>query len=225
MAAICPMPSATPEEMYPSCRRSVISSCKITNTSFCNYDLQTCRIDFSDKAYLLIVKTLWKTLSELRHLLGRIFNGPSIQIDGTPSPSGQRVVYFCRFDTNTLSPDLDRSNDFSNWGNVVVKVSQDVSPQQIAYLQKEIEILNGLQSPHYPRLLYNNIYTHDPETEAPLDFRIFVTIEEHIVSKVARDLTSKYRTQAELIELLKRLVMPFPCCGNIQSDSSPRFEA
>jgi serine/threonine protein kinase len=144
---------------------------------------------------------------ELRRLLGRIFNCPSIQIEGTPSPSGQRVVYFCKFDTNTLSPDpWTDPRIAANWGNVVVKVSQDVSPQQIAYLQKEIEILNGLQSPHYPRLLYNNIYTHDPETEALLDFRIFVTIEEHIVSKSLRDLTSKYRNQAELIELLKRLV-------------------
>lgn len=151
-----------------------------------------------------------KDSPELRSLLGNIFKHPGIQIEGVAPPSGQRVVYFSKFDAPKAS-DIAVSGSWIDpekvldWGAVVVKVSQGLSPEGIAYLQKEIEILNGLHSPHYPKLLYNNIYTHDPETDALLDFRLFITIEEYIESQPLRAVVHEYTAETDILGLLDKL--------------------
>jgi len=109
---------------------------------------------------------------ELQKLLIRLL--PGLIIDATVKASGQRAVYFCHFEENDDSP------EFFNWGNVVLKVAEELQPKEIAYLQNEILILNKLKSPYYPMLYYNEVFTHDPDTEDRLENRIFVTVEEKI---------------------------------------------
>ena len=111
---------------------------------------------------------------QLRLLLAHFY--PSIQIQQNLRPSGQRVVYFCCFVApNQDSPDQP---DWSHWGNVVLKLAADIHPIVIARLEKEREILDGLDSIYFPRLKHYDVLTADPETDEKLDQRLFVTIEE-----------------------------------------------
>jgi len=134
----------------------------------------------------------------LRTLLTALL--PGVVISGSPKASGQRVVYFCHFEAPT--PRQDREN----WGQVVVKISEGISAEQIAYLEKEIEILNSLKSAHYPALLWNGTFTENPRTGEKLLNHLFITIEERIESQPLRDVVAKYRTEKSMILLLSALV-------------------
>lgn len=134
----------------------------------------------------------------LRQLLGRLL--PGLVISKSPSPSGQRVVYFCHFNANASSAGREKL------GQVVLKVSEGISASQIAYLEKEILILNSLKSKHYPRLLLNGAFTEDPLTSDKLPHRLFVTIEERINAEPLRALVGRYRDERAVIELLCGLV-------------------
>lgn len=92
------------------------------------------------------------------------------------------------------------------WGNVVVKVSEGVSAAQIAYLEKEIEILNSLKSAHYPALLWSGTFTEDPRTNEKLPNRLFVTTEERIDSHPLRGVMANYRAPRAMLALLDDLV-------------------
>jgi hypothetical protein len=72
---------------------------------------------------------------ELRELISKLL--PGLHIQSVASPSGQRVVYFAIFKPPALRQRI-------NWGQVVVKVSEQLSARQIAYLEKEIHLLNSL---------------------------------------------------------------------------------
>lgn len=100
---------------------------------------------------------------------------PGLTIDGVPSPSGQRVVYFCHFDASTC-----QQPDWVKWGSVVLKVSEGVSAQVIAYMQREIEVLKRLGRGGFPALLYDEVINVDPKTERPLRYLRIVTIEERV---------------------------------------------
>lgn len=137
--------------------------------------------------------------ADLRGFLTLIM--PGLVIDGVPAPSGQRVVYFCHFDSATCE-----TPEWLEWGNVVLKVSEGVSTQAIAYIQREIKILNELNSPGYPKLLYDDVITHHPESEDRLRYSRFVTIEERIESNPLNEVLDQYKTEESVMNLLYDLI-------------------
>jgi hypothetical protein len=98
--------------------------------------------------------------AEIRAILSHLF--PGVCFDSNALASGQRLVYFCHFEQCPDTPPLQ--GQWSTWGNVVIKVSEDVHPSIIARLEKEREILNQLNSRYYPRLLYHDVFRDDPRT-------------------------------------------------------------
>ena len=95
------------------------------------------------------------------------------------------------------------------WLNGVIlflKVTEELNPTQIAYLQKEIEILNNLNSPYYPKLFFNTVFTNEPDTENKLRKRLFVTIEERVKADPLSNNMSKYRSIKSVVNLLEKLV-------------------
>jgi serine/threonine protein kinase len=138
----------------------------------------------------------------LRSLLLNLL--PGLTISATPRPSGQRVVFFCRFEPRAVGKTEPRQR--ATWGEVVLKASEGIHPAQIAYLQKEIDILNSLHSKHYPKLHWNETFTEDPTTGDKLPHRLFVTIEERIAAEPLSALTARYCTEANVLKLLDGLV-------------------
>jgi len=143
-------------------------------------------------------------LSDSPHLR-QILSGllPGLNISSTPKASGQRVVYFCSFDPHPVKG--TKPTKRGEWGKVVLKVSEGIDPTQIAYLQKEIEILNGFKSQHYPRLHWNDIYSEDVNGN-PLPHRLFVTIEERIAAKPLSALMGKYHKDKDACVLTRAIV-------------------
>lgn len=135
---------------------------------------------------------------DLRHFLCRLY--PGLIFDGVPAPSGQRVVYFCHFD------DTCQDSKWAEWGDIVLKVSEGVSAQAIAYIQREIEILNNLAHPGYPVLLFDDVISEDPDTEERLKPRLFVTIEERINAHPLSEVVTKFSNEISVIELLSKLI-------------------
>ncbi len=138
---------------------------------------------------------------QCRELLSHLF--PTLDIETNLRPSGQRLVYFCRFGNggqDTLQAHWD------HWGPVVLKVSEDVHPTVIARLEKEREILNGLCSPFFPRLLYCDVFSNDPITDTRLPYRLFVTIEERIDGVPLTECRGTFSTEAAVARLMFELV-------------------
>jgi serine/threonine protein kinase len=136
----------------------------------------------------------------LRVLLTHFF--PGIQIQQNLRPSGQRLVYFCQF---TSGEGLGAG--WEAWGDVALKISQDIAPFAIARLEKERDILNDLRSEYFPRLLYSQVFTEDPDdSEEKLEFRLFVTIEERIVGHPLCECRSAYLQESKTVDLLRRLL-------------------
>lgn len=140
--------------------------------------------------------------SALRDLLVNLL--PGLEISATPRASGQRVVFFCRFDPKAVGKTEPRQR--ATWGDLVLKVSEGIHASQIAYLQKEIEILNSLHSIHYPKLYWNETFTEDPRTGDRLPHRIFVTIEERIAAEPLSAVATRFRTEKEVVKFLSGLV-------------------
>jgi len=138
----------------------------------------------------------------LRSLLGNLL--PGLAISHTPRASGQRVVYFCSFAAAAVGKTEPRLR--ATWGDVVLKVSEGIHPSQIAYLQKEIDILNSLRSFHYPKLYWNEIFTEDPTTGEKLLCRLFVTIEERIAAAPLSAVLEQFQTESQVACFLSRLV-------------------
>jgi serine/threonine protein kinase len=136
----------------------------------------------------------------LRVLLTHFF--PGIEIQQNLRPSGQRLVYFCRF---TSGEGLRAG--WESWGEVALKISQDIHPFAIARLEKERDILNDLASEFFPRLLHSQVFTEDPDdSEEKLEFRLFVTIEERIVGHPLCDCRDAYLQESKTVELLRQLL-------------------
>jgi serine/threonine-protein kinase len=138
---------------------------------------------------------------QCRELLGHLF--PTVDIESNLRPSGQRLVYFCRFRDSTPGT---LQADWHQWGPVVLKISEDVHPTVIARLEKEREILNGLHSPFFPRLLYYDVFSSDPITDTRLPYRLFVTIEERIEGGPLTDCRAVFSREAAVSRLLLALV-------------------
>ncbi len=134
----------------------------------------------------------------LKHLF------PSVVIErAVPTPSGQRLVYFCSFSDRS---DVPAQRDWHKWGSVVLKISEDVHPSVIARLEKEISILNTLKSEFYPRPLYNDPFSEDPITEQKFPNRLFITIEERIDGIPLTSCVDRFREEKSVLTLLVKLV-------------------
>jgi serine/threonine protein kinase len=135
----------------------------------------------------------------LRVLLTHFF--PGIEIQQNLRPSGQRLVYFCRFASGE-----GLRLGWETWGEVALKISQDIGPFAIARLEKERDILDDLHSEFFPRLLYSQVFTEDPESDEKLEFRLFVTIEERIAGRPLCDCRGLYLQESKTVDLLRRLL-------------------
>ena len=140
--------------------------------------------------------------ADLRAFLSQLY--PELVIDGVAAASGQRVVYFCHF-TQPIEPEHSRS-DWHSWGAVVLKVSEGLSAQVVAYFQREIEILNTLNHPGYPNLLFDEVISDDPITEDRLRYRRFITIEERIESQPLSAVRERFNSEKSVIDLLLKIV-------------------
>jgi serine/threonine-protein kinase len=136
---------------------------------------------------------------ELRQLLLHFF--PGIRIQQNLLPSGQRLVYFCRF-----AVDADTPAHWVEWGDVVLKISEDIHPTVIARLEKERDILNELKSPFFPTLLYYQVFTDDPHNDEKLPCRLFATIEERIAGEPLSSCKAAFSQQVQAVNLLQQLV-------------------
>jgi len=136
----------------------------------------------------------------MRDMLESLF--PGLRISNTPKPSGQRLVYFCSFDP-TECDDPERQA----WGNCVMKISQGLSPQSVAYIQREIDILNSLASPNFPKLLFNDIYSEDPISEEKFPFPLFITFEERIDGRALSACMKDFSDELAVSKLIRDLVL------------------
>ena len=125
---------------------------------------------------------------------------PGLTINSTPQPSGQRVVYFCKFEG------IDAPPQMIEWGEIVLKVTEELSSRQVAYLQREIEILNSLNSPHYPKLCFNEVFTHEPNSDNKLEKRLFVTIEERINAEPLSKKMGEYKDINSVVDFLEKMI-------------------
>ena len=140
--------------------------------------------------------------AEIRERIRHLF--PGINIDSNALASGQRLVYFCHFLDRDGVPDAQRV--WAKWGAVVLKISEDVHATVIARLEKEREILNSLDSPYYPRLLYCDVFSEDPVTELRFQHRLFITIEERIDGLPLDCCRDRFATEPAAIAFLSKLV-------------------
>ena len=133
--------------------------------------------------------------NEVRRIIAGLV--PQVTITGTPKPSGQRLVYFV---------DIHDAVQQAPCGPAVLKISKGASARAIAYLQKEIDVLRQLNSPHFPTLYYNDAFSHDPDSEEPLDERFFITIEERIHGNTLAAVKRDYQHPKAALEILIQLV-------------------
>lgn len=129
---------------------------------------------------------------------------PSLEIERPLAESGQRVVYLAHFEdakipADVTLPDGDDPDEkpflhgWQAWGDIVIKVVAGASSETIARLQAEADILQEVRPANFPKLLYCNLFTENPVTEESLPDRLYVTVEEFIVSKPLSDLLASYR--------------------------------
>jgi serine/threonine protein kinase len=137
--------------------------------------------------------------SNLRQLLTHLF--PGICIQENLRPSGQRLVYFCEFRSDPAAP-----SHWADWGDVVLKISEDIHPSVIARLEKERDILNELKSRFFPTLLFYQVFTDDPIRDEKLPYRLFVTIEERIKGEPLSSCQFVFSGQPRAVNLLRELV-------------------
>lgn len=134
---------------------------------------------------------------------------PSLVIDAVAKESGQRVVYFAHFDDSLipadLPPEVDYLNGWSSWGNVVAKVVSGIDANSLSYLQREIELLKEIDSPHFPKLRFSELFTENPLTDEHLFDKLFITIEERVASQPLSAITHKYNTEVSIADLLIKL--------------------
>jgi serine/threonine protein kinase len=125
---------------------------------------------------------------------------PSLMIESVAAASGQRVVYFARFDDSLIPEDVPLDSSFLRgwqaWGQVVVKVVSGASAAELSRLEAESKILQSVKPSRFPTLRFSNLFTENPVSDDPLSSPLYVSIEDFIES----------RTLSELID-------DFVCCS------------
>lgn len=135
---------------------------------------------------------------------------PSLIIDRPLTESGQRVVYLARFDDSLIPDDVPPPDGkdpdqkpflhgWQAWGDIVVKVVSGADSETISRLQAEAAILGEVRPTAFPRLLYDNLFYENPVTEERLAERLYVTVEEFIVSKPLNEVMGEYRGSEERV--------------------------
>ncbi len=116
---------------------------------------------------------------------------PSLVIEEVAAQSGQRVVYFGRFDDTLIPADVPPPIDgqpaflhgWDQWGRIVIKVVAGASADALTRLQAETAILEELRPKNFPTLRFCNLFIENPVTDEPLPQNLFVSIEEFVKSK------------------------------------------
>jgi serine/threonine protein kinase len=112
---------------------------------------------------------------------------PSLLIDHVAAESGQRVVYFGRFDDALIPEDVPADSPFLRgwqaWGKVVVKVVSGASPEALTRLEAESRILRELKPAQFPALRFANLFVDNPVTDDRLAQTLYVSIEELVESQ------------------------------------------
>lgn len=147
-------------------------------------------------------------ITDSQYLRGMLANHyPGINIQGVAKTSGQRVVYFCTFaDFVVELPEGQENRAWSQWGQVVVKVSNTPSIESITRLSKEIELLKQLNSSFFPTLYYHELLTFDPSNEMPLEVKLLVTVEERVPSRPLSECMEAFASQKAATTLLTSLI-------------------
>jgi serine/threonine-protein kinase len=136
---------------------------------------------------------------------------PSLVIEHALAPSGQRVVYLARFDDSLIPDEVRRAEtqrlqeldpddpddqpfllEWEAWGQVVVKVVSDANNDTIMRLEAEVEVLAELRPANFPKLHYAALIKNNPETDEPLDKRLYVSIEEFIPGNALEAIWPEY---------------------------------
>lgn len=117
---------------------------------------------------------------------------PSLQIDTVAATSGQRVVYFGRFDDSLIPDDIPSDSTFlrgwQHWGKVVIKVVSGATPEALTRLEAETRILREVKPAQFPALRFSDLYVENPITDDKLGQSLYVSIEEFIESKTLSEL-------------------------------------
>lgn len=124
---------------------------------------------------------------------------PGLNFEGSPKASGQRLVYFVNFDQTV---DAEKAS----WGSCVLKAMLAPSTDSIARFQREIRVLNEIQSDSYPKHLYNNLFSEDPETEDTLIPPWFITVEQRVSGSPLRSILLNPLAEARVVKIALDLI-------------------
>lgn len=121
---------------------------------------------------------------------------PSLLIDEVAAESGQRVVYFGRFDDALIPEDIPVDSVFLRgwqaWGKVVVKVVSGASHESLTRLEAESRILREVKPSQFPALRFANLFVDNPVTDDKLVQSLYVSIEEFVESQTLSQLLGSY---------------------------------
>jgi serine/threonine protein kinase len=129
-------------------------------------------------------------------------------IEEVAAESGQRVVYFGHFEDARISPDIidgfsEETSNFllgwEKWGRVVIKVVADASADALARLQAETSILSEVRPANFPKLLYCNLFTDNPDSDEQLPEKLYVSIEEFVVSSTLAHAMEAYEKDVQAV--------------------------
>lgn len=88
---------------------------------------------------------------------------------------------------------------WEKWGKVVVKVVGGISADGLSRLQAETAILSEVRPANFPTLYYANLFLENPVTDERLPERLYVSIEQFIVSDTLSNTTARYRGDASSV--------------------------
>lgn len=154
---------------------------------------------------------MWRSNSMLEDSEGlRLFIKaiyPSFHISDIAKKSGQRVVYYGYFSSQSEC----EPKYCNQWGDVVLKISEATSRAAISYIQKEIDILKELNSTYFPKLHFSEVVTIDPRTEEPLSPIKFISIEERVMARPLSDVMINYTNECIIIDFIIRVISAMEC--------------